>query len=125
MNGPIINLTGHVLHVANENGVIIATIPTAGRRARVELSFMATGEIILGAPVVTCHHENVINLPPEKRCPSAPRYIVSSLVQSACPNRQDLLAPDTGHTAIKNENKKVIAIRRFRNRTLKGVQHGN
>jgi len=104
-----VNLTPHAINVVG-----IGEIPPSGEVARVEFTereFMQQG----GVPVIARKFKKVVNLP-EAGFPGAPIYIVSSMVLDAMgrrANRGDVVAPDTGETAIRNERGQIVAVTRF------------
>ena len=101
-----INLTPHEIVVRGPNGDL--RIPPSGQVARVA-SIEANAGTIGGVPAVTRRFGEVENLP-------APQegvfLIVSSLVLGAVSGRDDVVAPDTGPTAIR-ENGQIKAVTRF------------
>lgn len=108
---PIINLTMHQVNIVDSNNRLVKTIPSSGMEVRVRTEHV---QRFFGAPVVRFAEQNVEGLPPERFDDEAPVYIVSSLVLIACKNRRDLISPDTGKTALRDEQRKVIGVRRFR-----------
>lgn len=104
-----VNLTPHTINIIG-----VGEIPPSGKVARVEFTereFMQQG----GVPVIARKFKRVVNLP-EAGFPGGPIYIVSSIVLDAMgrrANRGDVVAPDTGNTAIRNENGQIIAVTRL------------
>lgn len=108
-NKGVINLTPHRVVVQN------ATDPNegwlfepSGIIPRLETVEEVT-EDTFGIPTVTRKLGKVQNLPEPVE---GAIFIVSSLILSACPDRGDLVAPDTGATAIR-ENGQIQAVTRF------------
>lgn len=107
----IINLTPHVIKIADADGVIIREFEPSGTIARVTTTEAPAGEID-GIPVVQTQFGEVEGLPePQENT----IYLVSSLVRSAVPeSRTDVLVPDTGPTAVRDEGGRIVAVRRLR-----------
>ena len=108
-NQGVINLTPHRVVVQN------ATDPNegwlfepSGIIPRLE-TIEEIAEDTWGIPTVTRKFGNIQNLPEKTE---GAVFIVSSLILSACPDRVDLVAPDTGATAIR-ENGQIQAVTRF------------
>ena len=107
----LVNLTPHNITVRTGRGDI--TIPPSGQIARVQTVQREAGHVNVApgvrVPVVETTFGEVVGL-------SEPRpgvtYIVSSLVLQAVSGRDDLVAPDTGSTAVR-ENGRIIAVTRF------------
>jgi len=108
----LINLTPHPI-VVRTDGVDI-TIPASGQIARVTSRQELTSHIdIYGIeiPVQRTTFGQVEGLP--DFVPDTV-YIVSSLVLGALKgSRPDVVAPDTGPTAIRNDNGQIVAVTRF------------
>ncbi len=104
----VINLTPHVVVVETENGR--HEFPPSGVVARVSTTQDQIGEINK-VPVVKTVFGDVAGIPEEKE---GTVYIVSSLVaQAVAGTRSDVVAPDTGPTAIRDEAGRIVAVRRF------------
>lgn len=110
----VVNLTPHDLRVVLPNGEEVI-IPRSGQIARV-----STHEVPASArpqapdvPVVTRTFGDVEGLPG----PDGRLYVVSSLVLSALQatgcQREDVVAPDTGPSAIRDEKGRIMGITRF------------
>jgi hypothetical protein len=107
----IINLTPHAIKIADEAGNIIREIPPSGTVARVSTTEAPAGEID-GIPAVETQFGEVEGLPEPQEDTV---FLVSSLVRSAIPeSRTDVLVPDTGPTAVRDEAGRILAVRRFR-----------
>jgi len=128
----IINATPHPIVVRTDAGNII--FPTSDLLARVSVKETRTGDIN-GIPCVAQTLGNVEGLPNASwACPScgaesqdpmggscdcnAPyeriHYIVSAMVRNASV-RDDLIAPDTGKTCIRDEQGRIQAVTQFIN----------
>lgn len=108
----LVNLTPHEISIANEAGEIIATIPPSGQVARITTCQAVAEKINLPhgeVEVVATVFGQPEGIP---QAEIGTRYVVSSLVAQAS-NRQDLIAPDTGPTAVRDGNGRIIAVRRF------------
>jgi len=102
----LINLTPHPITIQPSDAQPI-TIPVSGRIARLD-STQTTDDGIAGVPVVTTRFGQVIGLPdPEE----GKVYIVSSLVAQHV-RRPDVVAPDTGPTAIRQDGQ-IVAVTRL------------
>lgn len=108
----LVNLTPHPIRFADEEGNIVAEIEPSGFVARVPTreevwaTFNLNGHAI---PLVKTIFEREVQLPDPQ---PGVFYIVSGLVLEVAP-RSDLVAPDTGPTAVRH-NGQVVAIRRLR-----------
>lgn len=104
-----INLTPHPITIRNE--YIDITIEPSGQIARVEMqentvSFLAAGYI----PVIRRTVKSVSGLPLDGSSPC----LVSSMVLAALPKEtKNVYAPDTGPTAIRDENGQIVAVTRL------------
>ncbi|RLI11543.1 hypothetical protein DRO33_03915 [Candidatus Bathyarchaeota archaeon] len=137
----IVNLTPHeiVLQVSNKR----ITIPPSGRIARVATKQVYEDSVTVNGvevPIYRTEFGKVEGLPPYSclncvhfknnggECdpegqPDVPEqcdrfeplevYVVSSLVAQAVKGRKDVVAPDTGPTAIRNEQGQIVAVTRF------------
>lgn len=103
------NLTPHEVVVRLQDGTEVTFHPE-GKPARVSVSQVPDGNID-GIPIMKTVLGQVENLP-------APQdgvfLIVSGIVKSAVPERDDLLQPDTTPAGvIRNELGQIIAVRGF------------
>lgn len=94
----LINLTPHDINVL-ENGVI-KTYPATGDVARVDQINQPNGTVN-DAPVNRPTYGAVEGLPLYQK--AGMYYIVSALVRQSQPHRKDLLSPDSGATAVRDE----------------------
>ena len=106
-----VNLTPHAITVRAAGRDVV--IPPSGQVARVSVSQTEAGTVEvdgIAIPVVANVYGDVVGLPaPEPETV----YIVSGLVLSRISNRDDVLAPDTGATAIRDGNGQIVAVTRF------------
>jgi len=103
----VVNLTPHVINIADLVGNIVRSIEPAGQAARVTTSNVK-GTPIDGIPFVETFFGQVENLPePQKDT----IYVVSQIVIAAVPERRDLVRPDTGPSCVRDAEGKIIAVR--------------
>ncbi len=109
----VINLTPHKITVIVEDencNPHVFDFPPSGNVARVSSSQVEVARVD-DIPVVKTEFGDVENLPESK---DDTIYIVSSLVaQAVAGRRDDVVSPDTGPTAIRDEEGKITAVRRF------------
>ncbi|MEM4202481.1 MAG: hypothetical protein QXS54_00280 [Candidatus Methanomethylicaceae archaeon] len=109
----VINLTPHKVVVITEDenhNPYVYEFPPSGVIARVS-STQTEVTCINGIPVVKTEIGEVENLPEPQ---DDTIYIVSSLVaQALAGKRDDVVAPDTGSTAYRDEEGRITAVRRF------------
>jgi len=104
----LVNLTAHNINVADEAGAQLACIPSSGL-ARVGTVESEAADVC-GYPAITRSWSAVEGLPEPD---GESIFIVSSLVLAQVPHRDDVVAPDTGATAIRDDNGRPVAVRRF------------
>jgi hypothetical protein len=125
----LVNLTPHTIKVVVSDGYMdVLEIPPSGKVARVSAKqyFYDYVEVYkpdpfgegpeefrevipLRIPVSKTVYGEVEGVPEPKE---GMVYIVSSLVKQQLPDRDDVVAPDTGPSAIR-ENGQVVAVTRF------------
>ena len=104
------NLTPHPITLRTPSGNEV-TIPPSGEIARVEMvehtgpPLYISGEYF---PAISRKPKDVIGLPPE-----GTPCLVSSIVLSAVPGRAYTYAPDTGESAIRDEQGHIVAVTRL------------
>ena len=100
----LVNLTPHAITVSTEE--VTMTFPPNGDAARVDTKNTVEDPIMveqfaglgISVPLSTVTTHGVIGLPePEENV----LYIVSAMVAQSCLHRTDVIAPDTGPTAIR------------------------
>ena len=108
----IINLTPHAVNIVGDDNSVVITIEASGNVARCSQTIDIVGDITVNSvsiPISSSSYGEVVDLP-------APQvgvyYIVSRLVMSACPNRQDLLVPND---LVRDEAGRVIGCRSLAN----------
>ena len=108
----LVNLTPHEIIIRDCNGLDHCIKPS-GRVARVVMEELENGEAgwmdgSPGIPVIRRNSTKVEGLPD-----TGTPCIVSSMVLDAVGNRYNVFAPDTGSTAIRNEQGQVVAVTRL------------
>jgi hypothetical protein len=107
----MLNLTPHAIVLEHEDGSRV-TIPPQGVVARVESLEWECGRMAAGIPVVIRRFGRIIGLPlGDDPC------IVSTIVLEAVKQQQawrrNVFAPDTGGTAIRDGEGRIVAVRRL------------
>jgi len=107
----LINLTAHPIHIADADGRVIRTLEPSGHVARVAVEQREVG-VIDGVPVVESVFGEVEGLPEPQ---DGVVYIVSTPTMLAARKmgRTDVVSPDTGPTAVRDEEGRIVAVRRF------------
>lgn len=103
----IVNLTPHTIKVVNSDNQVIREYPSKGQ-ARIA-TVGSSKEEIDGIPVVKTLFGGIEGLP-EPDGESV--FIVSMPVGQRCSEREDVICPDTGPTAYR-ENGLIIGVRQF------------
>ena len=104
------NLTPHPITLRTPNGKEV-TIPPSGEVARVEMMEHTGAPLYISGeyfPAISRKPKEVVGLPPE-----GTPCLVSSLVLSAVPGRAYTYAPDTGPTAVRDDDGQVVAVTRL------------
>lgn len=108
----IINLTPHSVNVIGDDNSVTITIESSGNVARCSQTINIVDTIDLNnvaIPVSSSSYGEVVDLPAPQ---DGVYYVVSRLVMSACPNRQDLLVPND---LVRDEAGRVIGCRSLAN----------
>ncbi|MHC1589316.1 MAG: hypothetical protein ACXQS1_05835 [Methermicoccaceae archaeon] len=105
----LVNLTPHAITVV-QNGKTLE-IPPSDRVARVDVRQTVVGHVN-GIPIVKSEFGEIAGLPEPQQ---GVVYICSTMVAQAAAKKMriDVLAPDTGPTAIRDESGRIVAVRRF------------
>jgi hypothetical protein len=105
MASKFLNLTPHSIVIrTNDNEM---TIPASGMVVRVSMDDQLVDNIH-GVPVISRTTSKVVGIPETDKA-----VIVSAMVLSAVPNRPNTFAPDTGATAIRNDEGHIEAVTRL------------
>ncbi len=112
MKVEIKNMTTHTINLMDNEGNIIKTFLPSGEVIRIAEEVRRIEPDISGLPCVSKKFYVDDTTLPERE--PGKRYIVSSIVKSYCPGRNDFLVPDTGvHSAVRDENGNIIGVKRF------------
>lgn len=103
----IINLTPHQIKVKTPEGE--KTIEPSGDVARLSPVERSAGSIN-GIPIKKRDWGKPSGLPAPK---DKTYYVVSSIILSALPNRKDIIAPDTGKEAVRDDQGRIQAVKSF------------
>lgn len=101
------NLTPHDITIRTEAGDQV--VPASGIVARVSPVEVEAGSVG-GVPVVQRTWGAVQGLPEPD---GETVFIVSSLVLDQVQGRSDVVAPDTGSTAVRDDAGRIVAVTRF------------
>ena len=99
------NCTPHPINLQGAEELTFAPSGVIPRVSTIEVE----AENVDGIPTVSQSTGDVEGLPE----PQAGVFLVVSGMVFQASNRQDLLAPDTGKTAIRDEQGRIIAVKRF------------
>lgn len=103
----LVNLTPHEIRIRKPDGSELI-VPPSGQVARVKMKETRAGHLD-GIPIIQRTPDKVEGIPsPQPHV----FYLVSSIVMEAA-KRLDVLAPDTGPTAIRDENGRIVAVTRL------------
>ena len=102
------NLTPHALTVLGVNGEEAIFLPE-GAPARVAVKTVTRADLAGGFRLQAQEFGQVEGLPEPQE---GTVFIVSALVRALCKGRSDVVAPDTGKDAIR-ENGQIVAVRGF------------
>lgn len=108
MTPEFVGLVPHAIVVRPAEGPDIV-IPASGTIARVAMVPTQIGTLA-GVPVVATEPGPVTGLPEPR---DGVVYVVSGMVRSALAGRPDVVAPDTGATAIRDAGGQIVAVRGF------------
>ena len=103
------NLTPHAITVVREDGCETVFQPDPSGPARVSVR-TETLPAIAGFRLQQQAFGKVENLP---EFDGNTVLIVSALVLAQCKDRADVVAPDTGRDAVRNEQNQIVAVRGF------------
>lgn len=104
------NATPHEIMLVDADGAVVRKIEASGIVARCTASQTEAGEIE-GTPIVKSVFSEVSGLPEPD---GETIWIVSSLAgQALVGKREDVVSPDTGPTALRSPDGKIVGVRRF------------
>jgi len=103
----IVNLTPHTINIKTSGDTL--SIAPSGEIARVTSVEEVVGKVA-GIPVLKRTFGDIEGLPASQKDTI---YLVSSMVLSAVKNRDDVFAPDTGATAIRDDAGRIVAVTRL------------
>ena len=86
----LVNMTPHPIHIIGDNNQVLVTIPKGDRLIRLKAKTIKAGFTINDIPVTRTEYSEPVGLPEYS---FGTFYIVSQLVKSALPERDDLLVP--------------------------------
>jgi len=102
-DGPTwLNLTPHPVTIAG------VELPPIGQTARVQVTYQQVGSVD-GVPVVEAVYGEPSGIP---RPGEGMIYVVSGLVRRHLRGRPDVVAPDTGPTAIRDSEGRILGVTR-------------
>ena len=96
------NCTPHVIRLNNGK-----SFEPCGIVPRCSNKFSEWKDLEEDVPVCEISLGDVVGLPPKQE---GVYLIVSGLVAGACPDRDDLLVPATGHPAAKREGGQIVSV---------------
>lgn len=109
----LVNLTPHAINFVDASGAPLVTIEPSGQLARVTSKTVVIGEID-GIPVTATEYGEVEGLPAPLRKDDPRRlyggvgYIVSSLVASRVPDRDDVFIPNE---SVRDAQGRIVGCR--------------
>lgn len=103
-----VNLTPHPVVVRDLDGNVV-TFPPSGTVARLTMDEQALPSID-GVQRIRREKQGIAGLPQSE---DGTVYIVSSMVLDAVRGRSDVIAPDTGPTAIRDADGRIVAVTRW------------
>ena len=109
-----INLTPHTINYYVD-GKLDRSFEPSGIVARIKEETSIWGEVF-GLKLVRKNYSTVENLPSFTKindCAGEYIYIVSGLVKMAVGGRHDVIAPDTGDGAVRNDLGQIIGTKQF------------
>ena len=112
----LINLTPHPVNLLNEQDETILTLPGHPNPPRLKQSDVVTGHFqvfeeqtstVISVPLSSTQFGEIQNLPDEVK---GTLLIVSRLVMTACPDRDDLIVPNQ---PVRDEKGRIVGCRSF------------
>lgn len=116
------NLTPHTIKIKPKADTsLVFSIHPSGL-ARVNMQYTASDNVPVSFGIANIPIETTKSIPGEVTGLPEPKentvYIVSAMVAQAVPDRNDVYAPDTGSTAIRDDNGDILYVTRL-------IQYGN
>lgn len=99
----LVNLTPHAINIITDGGTV--TVAPSGQVARVQVSQTVVGNITFNdmqVPIMDTVFGDVEDLPPPQ---DGVMYLVSRVVLSASPGRNDLVVP---HDLVRDDEGRII-----------------
>ena len=109
-----VNLTSHVIAIRTQDGTL--RIPPCGTVLRLQ-EVQRLLRTFSGVDIVETAYQAPAFLPEPKE---GVVYLVSSLVAQAVKDRDDIVSPDTGSTAVR-QGKRVVAVRQLQQFTWENI----
>ncbi|WP_414039306.1 hypothetical protein ACJU26_08745 [Acidithiobacillus sp. M4-SHS-6] len=104
----LVNLTPHAISVRDVVGAELFSIAPSGAVARVSTTVEVVGAVYGVASIVRTVYGDVEGIP----APVAGTFYVTSSLVAQAAHREDVIAPNTGPTAVR-ENGQVVGVRGF------------
>lgn len=104
---PIINLTNVTVRLANDEDEVYAVFEPTDDSLRMQTA--GNDQTVDGVPIGITRILSVQGLP----APQAETYYIVPQPVAHAYNRPDLVTPDTGPSALRDENGRVIAVRQL------------
>lgn len=106
----LINLTPHEIVLRPDEGQEVV-LPPSGQVARVAVSQQVVA-MVGDIPIVATTFGDIEGLPEPR---PGVLYVASTLVAQAAAERgrRDVVSPDTGPTAVRDEEGRIVAVRRL------------
>jgi len=106
----IVNLTPHIIKISNLENLDIIEVEPSGTVCRVDVYQTEVDRLFGYIPIMQNRYGELIDLPnPEENT----IFLVSSLVLSRIEHRNDVYAPDTGPTAVRNATGHIVSVIRL------------
>lgn len=112
----VVNLTPHPITVGEK------TFSPSGKVARVAMDETDSGEMVAGIPVITREMGEVTGLLAERENTI---FLVSAMVLAEVHGREDVFAPDTGPTAVRDFEGRIQGVTRLVGTSIFRIVSGN
>jgi hypothetical protein len=109
MEMQLVNVTPHAIVIRRGDKEIV--LPPSGTVARVEVEYLPAGEVA-GIPIVRSRFGQIQGLPGPRE---GAVFVASTIVAQAAAalGRRDVVSPDTGPTAVRDEQGRISAVLRL------------